>query len=96
MIYIKIHKGRNILVAVCDEDLVGKEFHEGKLYLKISESFYKGELKTEAEVKHILFRYSYLNIVGKRSIALALELGIITQRAILFIQGVPHAQTISF
>ncbi len=95
MMYVKIHKGSTTIVAICDDDLIGKELREGKLCLKISEYFYKGEKKSEQEVEEIMKTADNLNIVGKRSVAIALRLGIIMQHTILVIQGVPHAQTLS-
>ena len=95
MIYVKFHKGSTTIVAICDCDLIGKELREGKLCLKITEYFYKGEKKSEQEVEEIMKHANNLNIVGKNSINLALKLNIITKDAILFIQGVPHAQTVS-
>ena len=94
MIYVKVHKSRSEFVSVCDEELVGKEFREGKYCLKVSEYFYKGEKRSEREVKEILKNYAQLNIVGKRSIKLALELNIVDKDMIIKIDGVPHAQVI--
>ena len=93
MVYVKIHKS---IVAVCDEELIGKEFKEGKLSLKVSERFYKGEKKSEEEVKDIIMNATNLNIVGKKSIKIALDLGIINKDSIITIKDIPHAQIISF
>ena len=95
MIYIKVHKGISEFVSLCDEELVGKEFKEGRYCLKLSEHFYKGEKKTEEKVREILKNYDQFNIVGKRSIKIALELGIIDKNSIIKIEGVPHAQVVS-
>ncbi len=39
--YLKVYKIDNeVLVAVCDEKYLGKEFSEGNAQLKISEKFY--------------------------------------------------------
>ena len=95
MMYVKFHRESSTIVAICDQDIIGKEFHEGKFHLQVSESFYKGELKTEEEVREIMLQFSSLNIVGKESINLALALGVISPESLLTIQGVPHAQTLS-
>ena len=50
--YTKIHNSRGrTVVAVCDEDLLGKTFEEGKLFLKVSKEFYGGERKDVEEAK---------------------------------------------
>ena len=89
MIYVKVHEGA---IAVCDAELVGKHFEQGKFVLDVSELFYKGELTNSAEVKEILCEGNNLNLVGKKVIALALEENVIREKDILMIDGVPHAQ----
>ena len=95
MFYIKIHKGLHSVVAICDADLIGKSFKQGKLRLSISEHFYKGERKNLDEITHLLVNSSNLNLVGPKIIQLALSLNLITKKQILVIDGVPHAQIIS-
>ena len=95
MIYVKIHKGsEKIVTSLCDSELIGKTFKEGKFVLNVSEQFYKGDLVKEEEVEKILVDAMDLNIVGKRSCDIALNLGCISKENILVIQKVPHAQSI--
>ena len=55
MMYVKIHhSGDRVVIAICDEELIGKKISEGALVLNISERFYKGEKKSQEEVKKIL------------------------------------------
>lgn len=96
MIYVKIHKGSGEVIAVCDEDLIGKKFSEGKLCLDVKEDFYKGELVDEDKCKEILKNAANLNIVGKNSIGIALKEKIIDESSIIKIKEVPHAQIYSF
>ena len=92
--YLKIHKlkDRNV-VALCDKELIGKRFEQGKLQLDIIERFYKGDELPKNEIVKILKNCSNLNVVGKRSIKLALELGVISKDHIIKIKGVPHGQS---
>lgn len=94
MIYVKFHRSSSNVTAVCDSELIGKKFKEGKLVLNVSEQFYKGELVKEKEIGDYLGDAVNLNIVGKRSCDTALKLGCISKENILFICGVPHAQSI--
>ena len=95
MIYVKIHKGSgSVVTAVCDSELIGKKFKEGKLCLKVSEKFYKGDLISLEEAEKFLKEAVNLNIVGKKSVDLALKLKVILEENIVNIQGVPHAQSI--
>lgn len=92
--YVKIHKSCNsFVVAICDKELIGKSFSEGKLYLNITERFYKGEEKSREEIKEILKSAPIINFAGKESIKLGMSLGLIKKENIVKIQGVPHAQS---
>jgi len=97
MIYVKFHRaGLSMVVAICDRDLIGKTFSEGKMRLDVKESFYKGELMSKKEIKKILKTADNLNIVGKEAIKLALNENLIKKEHIITIKGVPHAQIYSF
>lgn len=93
--YVKRHElNDRIVVAICDEDLIGKKFQEGDLVLDISEKFYKGEKKTDEEVKDIFMNSSNINLVGKKTINFALKLGILNKDSIITVDGIPHAQIV--
>ena len=95
--YVKIHStGDRQVIAVCDEDLIGKTLKEKDREFKITERFYKGEKKTEDEVIIILKDANNINIVGENSIQAALKAGVITKDNLITIQGIPHAQAFSF
>ena len=91
--YIKIHKAGpdREVVALCDKELIGKKLSEGNIELNVSEKFYKGEELPEDEMAEIMKNAKNVNILGKKSIAFAMKLGIITKENIIPIQGVPHA-----
>ncbi|MEA3283332.1 MAG: DUF424 domain-containing protein [Euryarchaeota archaeon] len=84
-----------MLVAVCDQELIGQTFSDGTLTLEVSEFFYKGEVVPLHDVGDALEDAAIVNIVGKRSIAHALEHGFISEDNIIVIDGVPHAQTVT-
>ena len=94
---LKIHKdgfGRAI-VAVCDNDLIGKIIEEGKKVLDLSAEFYKGEIKSENEIE-LSMKIAYsLNIVGKDSIEFAIKIGVIERQNVNTIGGIPYAQSIN-
>lgn len=95
MISIKIYKrGEEILVAACDEQLIGKTFEEGKYHLEVSEKFYKGEKVNTAVFKKFLAEATIANLVGEETIKSAVEIGIIDPNCIIKIKGIPHAQMV--
>ncbi len=92
---VKIHKlNDKTLVAVCDEDLVGRIFEEKNLVLDLKRSFYEGEKKGDAEVGDLIRNADQINVVGKKSIKLALDEELITKEEIKYVDGIPHTQVI--
>jgi len=93
--YVNIIKSYRDVVAICDKELLGKTFEEGKAQLEVKESFYKGGEKTPEETIKIMKQMSTedatFNIVGKESTQTALKAGIIDQESIGKIQGIPFA-----
>jgi hypothetical protein len=82
------------IVAVCDRNIIGKKFKEGKLVLKLDSSFYKGDEVNKTAVKEALSSATIANIAGEKAIACAVECGCIDPDAVIFIEGIPHAQMI--
>ncbi len=83
-----------LVVAVCDKNIIGKKFREGELVLKLDESFYKGEEASTEEVKDALSSATIANIAGEKAIACAVDCGCIDSKNIIFIEGIPHAQMV--
>jgi len=93
MIWVKIYRTpQDILLAAADEELVGKEFRDGKYKIKITESFYKDMLVTEEQFIELFLTCSVANLVGNRAVGKAIEMGFISPSNVLTIQGIPHAQ----
>ena len=93
--FVRIIKSYRDVVAICDSDLLGKRFEEGKFQLDVKESFYKGEEKSESETVEFLKRMrmedATFNIVGRKSVKAALKAGIINENSIGEVQGVQFA-----
>ncbi len=92
---LKVYRVRGeIVVAVCDSELVGKIFREGDLKIEVKESFYGEEDVNEDEVKRALRMATIANITGKRAVQLAIEMGIIDRENVLKIGDCWHAQMV--
>ena len=93
--FVKIHKAYRRVVAVCDEELLGKKFEEGKRQLEIKDGFFGGEqVEEERLIKILKEEASYdstFNIVGKKSVKASIEAGVVSEEGVLKIQGVPFA-----
>jgi len=95
MISIKIYKtGNDLLIAACDEKLLGKKYEEGKLQIDLSNKFYDGERVTVKALKKFLDEATIANLVGKETIRCAIEMGLIDPSCVLKIKGIPHAQMV--
>lgn len=95
MIIINIMNSYRDVVAVCDSEIIGKRFEEGKFQLDLTGGFFRGEEIDEKRAVDIMKRMSRedatFNIVGENSVNAALEAGIIEEEGIKKIQGVPFA-----
>jgi len=93
--FVKIIKSYRVIVAVCDSELIGKKFEEGKFQLDVKESFYKGEIVSEEKLIEILEDMiredATFNIVGEKSVSAALKSGIVNEEGIKKIHGIPFA-----
>jgi len=93
--FVNVIKSYRDIVAVCDDELLGKKFEEGKLQLDVKESFFKGKESSREEVSDIMrdmkLEDSTFNIIGEKSVQIALETGIITKEGIRKIANIPFA-----
>jgi len=86
---------RGLLVSVCDADLLGRTFESGEISLTVEESFYAGEGAVEADADAViagLQRASVANLVGEKSVGVAVEAGLIDEATVLEIGETRHAQ----
>ena len=95
--YLKSYSvNKEILVAVCDSELIGRTFREGELHLSVNEAFFKGSPADEHEVKKALEDATIANLVGEQSVACGIDIGIIDEHCVITIDGIPHAQMVLF
>ena len=96
--FVKVIRSYRDIVAICDSELLGKVFEEGKFQLDVKESFYKGEKLPEEKVLEIIQKMSAedatFNIVGEKSIKVALKAGIISKQGIKTVQDIPFAMVL--
>ncbi|MFH1238360.1 MAG: DUF424 family protein [archaeon] len=94
-IILKVHKSYRWVVAVCDEELLGRKLVDGKRALDLSGQFFKGETMNCDEVRKEVSRCkdedATFNFVGKRSVKIAKELEIVNDESVIEIEGIPFA-----
>lgn len=90
---MRVHRqGREVLVAVSDVALIGREFREGNMRLQVSEAFYGTDGADAIEVVRMLSACTIANLVGVEIVTLAIRHGFVHPDNVLDIAGVPHAQ----
>ena len=80
---------KNSVLNICDAELLGKKIVQGELNMHISESYYGEKLIEKEEGKSLLKNSSIINMVGKKTVSLSIELGIGSENGIKTISGVP-------
>jgi hypothetical protein len=91
--YVNIKKmGKNILLAICDSEMLGKTLRQGKIVFHIKDEFYNGGKATVEEAISMIENSTIVNIVGKNCVEKAISKGYVHPDAVLQIEGVPHAQ----
>ena len=91
--YLKIHpRMEHYLVAICDESLLGRTLVEGEIKFNVSEDFYGGNLvDMETCLEHLRIA-TIANMIGEKTVEVAINAGLVQKQAILYIEGQPHAQ----
>lgn len=93
MFWVKVFRTRqDMVVAVCDENLLDKELNHEKMKVKVSKQFYGGKLISENVAVKILQRATIGNLFGNEIVEVADRNGFIMKENAILIDGVPHAQ----
>ena len=90
----KYCSGKDILVAVCDKELIGKTLRDGKIKLEVKKEFYGDRLTTPEEAAKALSEANTGSIVGKKSVKIAIERNLVDPSAVIHIAGIPHVNII--
>ena len=79
----------NLMLNICDPELVGKTLNNGKTKIKINPNYYAERNVDEHEAKTLLEKCTSINMVGEKTISLATSLGIGSEKSIKLIEGIP-------
>ena len=94
-VYVNLKKvGRNVLLAICDCEVLGKTLREGKIVFHIKDEFYNGGKVSLDEAVSMINNATIVNMVGKKCVEKAIEKGYVHPDAVLNIEGIPHAQIV--
>lgn len=92
---LKVHRKQgDVLVAICDADLIGKEITTGGSSFEVTEGFYGDESVTPEEAEEILVQATIVNVLGENAVACAVAAGVVREGNVGELGDVPHAQMI--
>ena len=80
---------KQAMLNICDAELLGEKIVEGELTMHISESYYGERIVEMEEAKSLLKGSSIINMVGKDTVSMAVDLGIGSQSGVKIISGIP-------
>ncbi|QUC64928.1 DUF424 domain-containing protein [Nitrosopumilus sp. K4] len=80
---------KNLMLNICDSDLLGKDIIQDKLTMSISKSYYGEKIVGKQEAEELLKKSSIINMVGDQTVSLSIELGIGSENGVKRISGVP-------
>jgi hypothetical protein len=94
-VYLRTFKDQKYtLVAVCDSELLGSTFREGKLKLEVKVDFYRGLPASIPDALKAIDTADIANLVGEGIVEAAVQGGLVDPSAIVRIDGVPHVQIV--
>ena len=93
MIKAKLHLiGGEALLAACDVDLFGTVIEDDSgVTINLKGSFFDGTDVDKEEFCNMLCQCTSANLVGKDTVAIAVELKLVEPENIKDLKGVPHA-----
>ncbi|RLE62428.1 MAG: DUF424 domain-containing protein, partial [Thermoprotei archaeon] len=83
------------IVAICDEDLLGKVLEEKGVRFEVKEDFYRGELVDVERALELVETGTIVNLVGETIVSALAERNDVVKLAVVEIAGVPHVQLIT-
>jgi len=86
--------GGNVLLAICDAEILGKTFCQGNIVFHVKEEFYKGAKIDVEEAMMMIQNSTIVNMIGKNGGKEGGQGGLLPSWGIPRIGRVPHAQIV--
>jgi hypothetical protein len=86
--------GNNVLLAMCDAEILGRTLRKGKIVFHVKEEFYKDTKVSIEEAIGMIENSTIVNMIGKNIVQKAIEKGHVHPEAVINIEGIPHAQIV--
>ena len=92
--YNLFDQGSDKLLAVCDDDIIGKTFTGKDVEITVSD-FYKGVKCESQKIVEIAKKSTIINAVGNKVVDLLIKNNLVDKSSVLNIGGVSHAQVVA-
>ena len=80
---------KNLMLNICDLDILGKSIVQDELTMDISKSYYGEKIIEYAEAVDLLKKASIINMAGKNIVSLSIELGVGAENGVKEVGEVP-------
>lgn len=80
------------MLGCADADLIGKTLHHNEIVFTVNESFYKDQAVNPTQMAELFENADSINLVGKKTVNIALQNNWVKKEDIIQIGTVPHAQ----
>ena len=87
---------QNLMLNICDANLVGRTITKDDFSLNISKSYFAERFVEKAEAKELLKKYAIINMVGYETISLSINLGIGSLKGVKEIGNIPFLLVFKF
>ena len=77
------------MLNICDEDLVGRVLRKDDFHMNISKIYFGQRIVEKSEAEDLMKKSSILNMVGKETIDMSINLKIGTRQGVKEIDNVP-------
>lgn len=78
-----------MMLNICDEELLGKVLKKDDFQMNISKSYFGQRIIDRSEAEDLMKKCSILNMAGKETIEMSINMKIGTRQGVKEIDGVP-------
>ena len=91
----KMKYQNSLMINICDIELLGKNISENNVNINISPKFFNERIKKQ-EIKELLTNCSIANLIGVKTVEMALKSGLAKKESVKIISDVPFLMIFKF
>ena len=86
----------SLMISVCDADLIGRTLNQGDMVITLSQDYFQEEVIEKEKVAYLLNECTIANLVGDKTVALAISLGLAKEVSVKRLCGIPFLMIFKF